>query len=158
MRLVIVLLLLTIGCSQPPTPNPIPPVQTPPPLEAPLPKPPTLPPVQPVQYGMVSFTAEMSPRWFDYKLMRYAYYLEWQLADGSWRPALTYLEHAGVGWVGWMSEAQPTTVWRLPVGNYRVIYGLPKGAVAYYYSEPWQQFFTLAPGSEVRLSSRFVWE
>jgi hypothetical protein len=158
MRLVIFLLLLTIGCSQPPTPNPTPPVQTPPPLEAPLPKPPTLPPVQPVQYGVVSFTTQMSPRWFDYKLVRYAYYLEWQLANGSWRPALTYLEHAGVGWVGYMSEAAPTVSVRLPVGNYRVVYGLPRGSFAYYHNEPWQEYFTLTADKELNLHSTFVWE
>ena len=153
MKKLLLLLLLAVGCSQPS--NPAPPIQTPPPLEAPIPTPPT---AQPILHGTVNFTAYMSPRWFNYKRPRYAYYLEWQNPDGSWRPALTNVDILGEGWVGWMSEVQPTITRRLPVGNYRVVYGLPKGAYTYYHNEPWEERFTLTPDAEVHLRSTLIWE
>ncbi|MDX2008227.1 MAG: hypothetical protein SFU83_23535 [Meiothermus sp.] len=163
MRLLTLTLLAgLLGCAAQPQPSALPP-QAPPPLVIPIPAPPdpvtpAPPPPPAVEWGSATFTARMLPQWYSYKTPSVYYFLMWRQPDGSWRPAYTYVEGLGVGFVGPMTEARPTVTVRLPAGEYRALFGYDRCAYAYHRNEPWQALFSVAPDRSPALESTLIWE
>ncbi|MDX2005910.1 MAG: hypothetical protein SFU83_11580, partial [Meiothermus sp.] len=152
-----------LGCSQAPQTVSAPTdpyVSAPPAVTPPEPAPapaPLAPAPKANEFGAASFTTWMAPQWYSYKISGEAFRLEWQLPDGTWREAPTYVEHLGVGYVGYMTEARPSVTYRLPVGRYRVTYGPAPCTYAYYYADPWREEFTVSADREASLSTTIRW-